>query len=133
MSLYVVEDYWIVDYAEGETGYVPVALHGRKPRGRRVVFPDELPPVVELLPVPVVEPLPSLVVAQRTLAEARTALEAVKVARIEAQERKERRKAIDALSALIDAAQARYEAALAAEALIIRRLRDEDELFLLAA
>jgi len=107
-------------------------LSGRKPRGRKVVFEDELPAPV-FVPAPVIEPLPSLATARAAIVDARAALEAVKIARIEAQERKERQRAIDSLSVELSAAQARYNAAREAEARIVRRLRDEDELFLLAA
>ena len=67
------------------------ALHGRKPRGKRVIYKDE----IDLLPViPVetvkIEPLPSLERAKVVLAEAKQALESVlraKEAAIQAKQR----------------------------------------------
>lgn len=133
MTAYVVSDYWLEGYCEGDGATEsPQNLHGRKVRGRRVIYPDELPPVVEVAPEPEPEPV-TLDEARVATVAARTALEVVRIARIEAQERKERQQAIDALSAQIALAEARYEAARRAEAQIVRRLHDEDELFLLAA
>ncbi len=133
MSRYVAEGYWQTGYAEGETGQV--ALHGRKPRGRRIIYPDELDPFVpvEAPKVIEIEPLPSLERAKAALVEAKQALEAAVEAREAARQAKERAEAIKALETALGQAQARYDAAQEAENGLIQRLREEDDFFLLAA
>lgn len=106
-------------------------LHGRR-RGKRVRFEDELPQPVKV-EAPQVEPLPSLDVARAAIADARRAVEAVRIARRQAKERAERQEAINALSVEYERALTLFRQARDAEAQIIRRLRDEDELFFLAA
>lgn len=129
MALYVLENYWIAGYAEGETGQV--ALTGRRPRGRRIIYPDELDPLPVVLEAP--EPLPSLEVAEAALIEAKAALETAIRTKAEKQQAKERAEAIATLRTALGHAQAQYNAAREREDAIIKRLRDEDELWLLAA
>ena len=113
-------------------------LHGRRVRGRRVYFPDELDPVVEAetaqqavndVEVPT---LPSLAPIAAQIEAAKLEAQAF-LARI-AAERKARAEeaALAALMAKFDAVMEGIEAYKAREALIVQRLRDEDELILLA-
>lgn len=101
--------------------------------GKRVRFEDELPPQPVKVEAPKVEPLPSLDAARAAIADARRAVEAVRIARRQAKERADRQEAITALSAEYERALTLLREARDAEARIIRRLRDEDELFFLAA
>lgn len=105
-------------------------LHGRRLRGRRIIYPDELPPPAE---VAAIEPLPTLERARALVIETKRALEVAQVAQQQAQERKAKARALRLLTGELDAVQARYEAALNAERAVIRRLHDDDEFMLLAA
>ena len=116
------------------TAGAQTGLHGRKVRGRRIIYPDE----IEIIPVEApkvieIEPLPSLERAKVALAEAKQALESVLRAKEAAIQAKQRAKAINALEVALGEAQARYDAAMEAENAIIQRLRDDDDFFLLAA
>lgn len=104
------------------------SLHGRRVRGRRVIYPDELPAVIEA-PKQWPEELPSLAPVAAKLAEAKAALNTAIKARDEAKRAKERA----ALEAALAEAQGRYNEAKGREDAIIRMLRDEDEFWLIAA
>lgn len=117
------------------TAGAQTGLHGRKVRGRRIIYPDELDPFVPAKAPKVIEiePLPSLERAKAALVEAKQALDLAIAAKEAARQAKERAKAIKALETAMGQAQARYDAAQEAENGLIQRLRDEDEFFLLAA
>ncbi len=109
-------------------------LHGRERRrirGRRIIFPDELDPVPEIVPVP---PKPSIpwqaIVAEERAATARIeqAIARVETGFAEAKQKK----ALDRLRTAHSEAVAELREAERAERAWIERLHEEDELLLLA-
>lgn len=100
-------------------------------RGRQVKFADELPEPAALDQAPA--PLPSLEVARAAIADARRAVEAVRIARRQAKERADRQEAINALSVEYQRALGALSAARDSETRIMRRMQDDEDAFFLAA
>lgn len=115
------------------------SLHGRKVRGKRVYFPDELDPVIEAkaaqdavagIEVPT---LPSLAPIAAQIEAAKQDAQAL-LTRIAAERKaKARQAAVAALTGEFEAALDVIEAIKVREAEIVRRLRDDDDFLLLAA
>jgi hypothetical protein len=122
----------------GDEGTTVAPLHGRRIRGRRVYFPDEIDPVIEVeaaqravdgVEVPT---LPSLAPIAEQIEDAKRQAQAF-LARIIAERKAQARQAaLDALTAEFDAVLEMIEAIKAREALIVQRLRDDDDFILLA-
>lgn len=108
----------------------PVNLHGRKPRrGRRIIFEDELP--VE----PVIEQTARAEVVIPGIPELATEVSAARLelARLDQEFARVRKEAMALAERDYADAIAAINHAIAAEAAIIKRLREDDELILLLA
>ena len=128
----------------GEFTAATTNLHGVKPRkirGKRIIFPEELdPPIVEIeIPKPIqniggelAAVKQAVIEAQAARDQARRRIDAIERRRV-ADETERQRVALAAVRARLEAAEVALRYAEAVEAAWFARLRDEDDILLLAA
>lgn len=123
-------------FVTGEGGTAVRPLHGRKLRGKRVYFPDELDPIIapEVVQAAIAAvELPQIRELADKIEQAKRQAEVLFAKLAKEREAKARQQRLDALADQIELVVSEMEATKAREQAWIARLRDEDDFFFLAA